>query len=227
MLKKLILTISLLFTLTGCLTIEENYTFKKNGSGSMEYVVDMSELGEMIKGLDALSEDKDKPKDDLGMLDLKDNIEQLSTIPGISKVKLQKAEWVQRISFRFNDLNALNSALNVLLPDSSGESHRFFAWEGSTLVRTNNRHAQELGAGLGQQEEALEGEEGGDLNMGALLSMMKYKYHFVFANNVDRTELADGLSNAATKPREVNVDTDWGVIARDPKALDLRITLHK
>jgi hypothetical protein len=128
--KKLILALGVLFTLTGCLTIEENYTFKKNGSGSMEYVVDMSELGEMVKGLDALSEDKDKPKDDLGMLDLKDNIEQLSTIPGISKVKLQKQEWVQRISFRFNDLNALNSALNVLLPDSSGESHRFFAWEG-------------------------------------------------------------------------------------------------
>ncbi|MBL7980739.1 MAG: hypothetical protein JNL52_02910 [Flavobacteriales bacterium] len=225
--KKLIIAVGLLFTLTGCLTIEENYNFKKNGSGTMEYVVDMSELGEMLKSFEALSEDKDKPKDDLGMLDLKDNLQKLSSLPGISKVKLKKEEWVQRISFKFNDLNALNSALNVLLPDSSGESHRFFAWEGNSLVRTNNRHAQELGAGLGQQEEALEGEEGGDLNMGALLSMMKYKYHFVFASNVDSTVVAEGLSNTATKPREVNVDTDWGIIARDPKALDLRITLRK
>jgi hypothetical protein len=225
--KNIFIALGLLFTLTGCLTIEEHYTFKKNGSGTMEYVVDMSELGEMLKSFDALTEDKDKPKEDLGMLDLKENLEKLSSIPGISKVKLKKEEWVQRISFRFNDLSALNSALNVLLPDSSGEAHRFFAWEGSTLVRTNNRHAQELGAGLGQQEEALEGEEGGDLNMGALLSMMKYKYHFMFANNVDSTEVAEGLSNTATKPREVNVDTDWGIIARDPKALDLRITLHK
>ncbi len=43
----------LLFVLLmqGCLTIEENYTFKKDGSGTMEYVVDMSEMADLMKGL--------------------------------------------------------------------------------------------------------------------------------------------------------------------------------
>ncbi|MBK9535574.1 MAG: hypothetical protein IPO10_10485 [Flavobacteriales bacterium] len=41
-----LLAVILLMFFTGCLTIEENYVFKKDGSGTMEYVVDLSEMGE-------------------------------------------------------------------------------------------------------------------------------------------------------------------------------------
>ena len=44
---------------TGCITIEENYTFKKDGSGTMEYVLDMSEMGELIKSLEGAAGEKD------------------------------------------------------------------------------------------------------------------------------------------------------------------------
>ncbi len=39
---------SMLVLLVGCITIEENYTFKKDGSGSMEYVVDLSSFAELM-----------------------------------------------------------------------------------------------------------------------------------------------------------------------------------
>lgn len=222
---RILLAGALVLCLTGCLTIEEHYTFKKNGSGTMTYVVDLSELGELMKGLEALSDEKKGNEEGLGMMDLKENITQLKAIPGLSKVKLYQKEWVQRISFHFKDINALNAALNVLLPDSSGAGHGFFAWEGNTLVRTNNRHAAELGAGLAEEEADSTGGE--DFDPQALLGMMKYKYSFSFSAPVSGVEVAEGVSTTREKPKQVDVATDWSVITRDPKALDLRITLNK
>lgn len=43
--------IGAIMLLSGCLTIEEHYTFKKDGSGTMEYVMDMSEIGSMMDAL--------------------------------------------------------------------------------------------------------------------------------------------------------------------------------
>ncbi|MCB0780956.1 MAG: hypothetical protein KDC03_15785, partial [Flavobacteriales bacterium] len=42
----------LVITLSGCITIEEHYTFKKNGSGSMEYVIDMSVMKELMDSME-------------------------------------------------------------------------------------------------------------------------------------------------------------------------------
>lgn len=129
--------------LTGCLTIEEHYTFKKDGSGSMEFVIDMSELKTMMEALDDGKGGKGGPDLDGGSMEMKDELDGLKAVPGISKVKHSNKDWVQKVSFRFKDIDALNGALNVLMPDSSGVQQRFFHWEGSTLVRTNNRHASE------------------------------------------------------------------------------------
>ncbi|MEZ4806557.1 MAG: hypothetical protein R2815_03685 [Flavobacteriales bacterium] len=215
---------------TGCLTIEENYTFKKNGSGTMEYVIDLSEMGELMKSIEGLGDSKDKSSmGDLGTMDMEEQVEALKKIPGIKKVKLNnKKEWVQRLSFAFNDLDALNAALNTLLPDSTGARHTFFAWEGNTLVRTNNRHAYELGAGMAGagEEEATEGEEE-SLDMSSMLETMKYKYSFKFADGVGNTTVAEGVKLETVGAKEVKMDTDFGVISKDPLALDLRIPLNK
>jgi len=40
-----LLLATFLVGLTGCITIEEQYSFKKNGSGTMTYVLDMREMG--------------------------------------------------------------------------------------------------------------------------------------------------------------------------------------
>jgi len=223
--KHVLAALALLFTLTGCLTIEENYTFKKNGGGSMEYVVDLSEMGDLLKGLEGLGGDKDKDDDGMGALDLKGDVDALKGLPGISKVKLSKKDWVQKISFQFKDIASLNAALNALMPDSSGVPHTFFAWEGNTLVRTNNDHARELGEGMGK-ETAEEGEEEG-ADMGAMLAMMKYRYSFSFPDDIATTENAEGVVREDPKANVVKLSTDWSVIANDPKALDLRISLNK
>jgi hypothetical protein len=205
----------------GCLTIEENYTFKKDGSGTMEYVVDLSAFADMMKSVKGLSGSADKD-DGMGEMDMKDEAGKLKGVPGISKVKVKEEQdgFVQRITFRFADVDALNRALNVLLPDSTGAGHGFFAWEGSTLVRTNNLHAAEMGSGLTP-------DEGDTLDMSGMLKSMMYKYSFTFDQAIGEVGLAPGVIREDPSPKQVKLSTDWSVIMADPKALDLRITVNK
>ncbi len=205
---------------TGCLTIEENYRFKKDGSGSMEYVVDMSEMADLMKGLPG---GKTEGKDDgIGRMDMQDDLGKLKKLPGIRKVKLKKEKdgFLQRLSFRFNDINALNAALNSLMPDSTGQQHEFFRWEGNALVRTNNRHADEMSSGMG-------GGSGDSTDMTSMLQSMHYKYSFRFADEISDAQVAQGMAKEADGSNGMKFNTDWSVISKDPTALDLRIVLKK
>ncbi len=219
-----IITILAVLAFTGCITIEENYTFKKDGSGTMEYVVDMSEIGDMMKAF----EDMDKSggaKDagDMGTMDMKAKMAELKNVPGIKKVKVNdKEKYVQRLKFAFADVTALNAALNQLMPDSTGTQHTFFTWEGNTLVRTNNQHARELGSGMGTDKDPSD-----TTDMTEMLATMKYKYSFAFADAISNTGVAEGMMKESPNEKSVKLNTDWSVIAKDPKALDLRIELNK
>ena len=206
---------------TGCLTIEENYTFKKNGSGTMEYVVDLSAMAEMMKSLDK-GDKKGDDKESPAAMGLEEQSKALKKLEGIKKVKLKQEEdgYIQRVSFAFTDLDALNRALNVLMPDSTGVQQTFFHWEGNTLVRVNNRHANEMGG-------EMTGGEGDSTDLSGMLESMKYKYSFKFPDAIRDVALADGVLREDPKPKEVQLSTDWSVIMKDPTALDLRITLDK
>ena len=95
-----LLPLLVLLAFTGCITIEENYAFKKNGSGTMEYVVDMSELGDMMKAFEELGKSAEKKDDGMGTVDLKDEMAQLKTLTGIKGVKVDdKKKFVQRLKF--------------------------------------------------------------------------------------------------------------------------------
>lgn len=225
-LRSLLAPVAGILLFSGCLTIEENYTFNKEGGGSMEYVVDISELGGMLDGLEALEEKGARGRvreRDTGRTDMKDMAARLRTLTGISKVKVRdKEEYVQRLSFRFKDLNALNGALNVIMPDSTGAPHTFFRWEGGTLVRTNNRHALEVGSDMG-----VDSAPGDSTDPTALLQRMHYKYSFAFPKSIRDRQVAGGVVQESPDPRKLLLDMDWSVIMRDPAALDLRITLEQ
>lgn len=214
----------LLIAFTGCITIEENYTFKKNGSGTMEYVVDMSQIGEMLKAFEDMGDGKGKEDKDAGLnqLDMKEQVSALKNVPGIKKVKLNnKDKYVQRVSFAFADLNALNAALNVLMEDSTDTQHTFFQWDGNTLVRRSNGHARDIGLGMGNEDPS------DTTDMTELLSSMKYKYRFTFQEPIANTEVAEGMAKESPDPRTVKLDTDFSVIGKDEKVLDLRIELKR
>ena len=222
MLRRTLLPVVLILSLSACLTIEENYTFKKDGSGTMEYVVDMSAMAEMMESMEKMTEGSGEDDDGMGEMDMKAEAEKLKTVLGVSKVKVNtKEKFVQRVSFKFKDIASLNGALNVLMPDSSGVQHTFYTWEGNTLVRTNNRHATDLGSDMGQ-------DAGTDsMDPTAFLQSMHYKFSFKFAQPITGRELAEGVVQESPNSKELKLDTDWSVIMKEPKTLDLRITLDR
>lgn len=219
--------------LSGCLTIEEHYTFKKDGSGTMEYVMDTSSLQDLFDSLGSMGEDGDGTiaKKKQGKESSGDNgpmagsmegaVAELKELPGIRKVKLktEKDGYVERISFAFANVEALNRALSVLMPDSTSAPQEFFRWEGNTLVRTNNRYAREIGKDVSTGEDTTGVQE--------MLSGMKYKMSFVFANGIGGVQAAQGMGKEQPKAKELELSTDFARIMEDPGALDLRITLDK
>ena len=213
---------------TGCITIEEHYTFKRNGSGTMEYVVDMTEMAEMMKSMDAMdkkAKGKDKSKDNdkeaPPAMGLEEQSKQLKGLEGVKKVKFKEESdgYLQRVAFAFKDLDALNRALNVLMPDSTGVQQTFFRWEGNTLIRNSNKHAKEMVGDITSDADSSD--------LSSMMESMKYKYSFKFQDAIRDITLADGVKREDPKPKQVNLSTDWSVIMKDPKALDMRITLDK
>lgn len=212
---------------SGCITIEEHYTFKKNGSGTMEYVMDMSTTKDVMdamgSGLEKARKKKEKQRrnDSPLVTGSDERVKQLKGLEGIKQVRMKDEEegYVQRISFAFKDLDALNRALNVLLADSSGVQQTFFHWEGNTLVRTNNQFARKLGDDMTGMADSTE--------LTSLLESMKYKYSFKFQDAIGDISTAGGMTRENPAPKQVNLTTDWSVIMKDPKALDLRIAVGK
>ncbi len=208
----------LLFVLQGCLTIEENYTFKKDGSGTMEYVVDLSEMAEMMKGFPGAAD----KNEDMGKMNMFDNVERMKKLPGIKKVKLKKEKdgFIQRVSFQFKDVASLNGALNVLMPDSVAGPCEFFKWEGNALVRTTNHYPKQMTSGTG-------GETGDSTDPTGILKMMHYKFDMRFAEELADVQVAEGVLKEPDGTKRVKLSTDYSVIDNDSTALNLRITLKK
>lgn len=209
---------------SGCITIEEHYTFKRNGSGTMEYVVDMSAFSDIADAFDSLGK-KHAPNtsaeldEGAPIMGMGEKVKELRAIQGITKVKNKEEHdgYLQRIGFAFSDLDALNKALNVLMPDSSGTWTEFFRWSGNELVRTNNHYAKDLG------DDMVEGVSSDE--MAEVLASMTYKFSFSFRQPVVGTQLPEGMTKEAPDAKKLELSTDWRAIALDPAALDLRIAV--
>lgn len=177
----LVTSCALLFT--GCITIEENYTFKKNGSGSMQYVMDMSELMSQLGAMMDLSQ-MEGGANPLGEKASFTKIgEKLKGIKGISGIKVEEdnKKYIYKIGFKFKNLQALNDALNkIIVEDSTGSKpyHTFFTQDGNTITR------QHFAAGGNMDMASLLGEEGESEYAQTMLEGMKYKINFTMPKEI-------------------------------------------
>lgn len=186
--KRLFGLLILLFTLslTSCLTIEEIYTFKSDGSGTMKYIIDMSEMASLMKSFQT---EEDSPTEmDSSMAEaaqeFEDKAAKLKAIKGISGVNnsADNENFVYTISFDFKDINSLNTALNEIMKDSADtQFHEYFKMKGKNLERSSllgNKMKEAMG--LGGEEESDEGAEMANM----MLEQMKYNLSFTFEDGV-------------------------------------------
>lgn len=194
--KKLIvtaLTASALF-LSGCITIFEKYSFNKDGSGSMEYLIDMKEMYDMIN---AFADEEQKNEMNLNET-FGETIPELSAIPGISNVQLTGTpeEYVFGIKYDFKDVAALNAALGVLLEKEQGKSDKYVDFNKKVFTRYY-KTSDEF------SKEALMGEEGGEgmdeSMVDEMLQGMKYKIYVNMPGKVKSVKTEAGYTMEGDK----------------------------
>ncbi|MEL6194901.1 MAG: hypothetical protein AAFR66_22765, partial [Bacteroidota bacterium] len=165
---RLTLLLLLSLSLSSCITIIESYTFHKDGSGQMEYIVDMSEISALMKMGGGMEEQDDLMGQSKEELDKK-----LAGIQGISNATtfFDEDEYMFTVSFDFSSPDALNQALNDVLQIKSEE--KIFHWNGSMISRKHQADTQM------ELLNELKGDEQSEMVM-SLFKDMKYicKYQF-------------------------------------------------
>jgi hypothetical protein len=213
-----ILLLSGILMLSGCITVEEHYTFKKNGSGSMEYVVDMSALAEMMEAFEDMGSGEDGGESTDDKLELVKDLDELESLDGISKVHLTDEKLVSRVSFRFDGIESLNKALNVLMPDSTGAEHTFFTMDGHTIKRIHNNRS-ELGNDMADKDEEVDSTE--------MLRSMKYRIFVKGSPAVQVSGYGDEVAVTRESKKQVTMEADFKMLDENPSALNVQFDLSK
>ncbi|TAF32785.1 MAG: hypothetical protein EAZ57_07595 [Cytophagales bacterium] len=116
----------LLFTavfLTSCFEVREEFDIKSDGSGSYKFVLDMSQIGAMMKGMQESLPDSAKQEDPTSQLGNVNGVkfESVNEIKGISNaVEINdKDNYIFGGQFDFANIEALNKALSLISKDST------------------------------------------------------------------------------------------------------------
>lgn len=114
------IAIFLAFALSSCLTIEDHYTLKANGSGTMKSIYDMSEMKGLMQM--AMSESEEgNPMDEINFEDIAVGLRGMDGISNVSAVD-DKEAYIFEVQFDFDNMEALNTALVALGRESNEES---------------------------------------------------------------------------------------------------------
>ncbi len=168
-----------LVVLSGCITIFEKYTIHANGTGTMEYIIDMTEMYEMMASFSDSSEAMESP----GINEsLQEAIPGLNEIEGISNVAItgDGSEYIAGIKFDFKNADALNLAIGVLFNREDDAGIKYVALKGKTFTRFNQT-SKEF-----NKEELLGSEELDEETMKMILESMKYNISVSFDKNVKK-----------------------------------------
>ncbi len=130
----------ILVSLSSCLEITEQVRMHDNGSGQLTFTVDMSEAKPLLEMAERFSDDTnpDEVSGDLktGMTDAH---KRLQSVKGIHHPTLIKSEngLLSGITFEFDNVDALNKAMNALQKNDNKEYEQYFGWDGKQLHRLN------------------------------------------------------------------------------------------
>ena len=201
--KKILASVIILALLQSCITIEENYKFNKNGSGSLEYVIDMSELGDLMGDME--SDDADINDKQKNSMDSIYNI--LVGMDNLKNIKNNSEEWISRIEFDFQDLDALNAALKVLNNDAATWTKSGKRWTRSQL----KSDAMPLDGGSEDEELAT-----------GMLESMEY---IVTVRSSKKISGYEGNQDAykSTGKKSIEVKTNFSDLIEDPQILSFSI----
>lgn len=179
---------ALLFLVSSCLDIQESIYMRDNGSGKFALTVNLENMESLLQLIGKYSKEGEGSKDILANSDINfdDLKEQLEKQPGISKVKTiqENNSKLLGIAFEFDDVNALNHALQEINDQKSKTKRDYFSYSKGQLIRFNTLgikdHVQrEIDMGI---DLSIDG-----VMLGGLLKEMTYTTKYTFERPVRKT----------------------------------------
>lgn len=188
---KKFLSLSLVFAsallLTACFEIKQKVNINRNGSGEYTFVFGLGELGIMAKqAAEKKGEEVDIMKAD--KLDLQDKIDLLNAEDGISGAEIwgDNEEMTINLSFKFEDIDALNRGAQIAFGDSTGPVEQtLFSAKGEDEFTFHGYDfiMDQMGSKMGGEQ---------DSSMEAMARMMlqdvSLTTEMTFAEEVDKTD---------------------------------------
>ena len=106
--------ISCLLLFTSCITIEESYSFKEDGSGSCSFVINMSQMKKIMETMSGAIEGSEPAT--LRAMDFNIYKDTLSKTKGITniKTKLDNTNYQFELTYDFSSNETLNNAMNII-----------------------------------------------------------------------------------------------------------------
>lgn len=185
-----------IFISSGCFTVTEEITLRKNGSGTSRVTIDMSGMMGMLS---AFIPDSLKESMDLNQL-MSTDMGKFTTVSGISNVRSERlSEYAYAISYDFANTEALNKAqaLSNETDTGFGKMDTKFTFKKGKLCRQTDYSSSET---ADEEEHSLEDSK-------ELFAMMgEPKYTVIY-------HLPSKVKKASVKGVDAKVDKDGSTIS--------------
>ena len=171
--------------LTSCFRIEERVIFSKDGSGIFGLEIDMSEskyVLNMAKNLSALY-DGGSPDEKINR-SLSRTLGYLEKTQGISATQLIKNDddFIYELTFSFNDVNALNTAITQFIRKEDRKDEVFFRLDKKRFERTGAINIYEMV----ERETQNEKSKISGIDPGIVFRDVTYTTHYIFDQKVKK-----------------------------------------
>jgi len=193
-----------LLLLTSCITIFEKYKINADGSGTLEYIIDMSEMYEMMAAFSDSTEEMDMSSFDESM---QGALPGLNAINGISNIELTgtPSKFISGVKFDFNNSDALNKAMAVLFmnEENTSDDAKYVEIKGKNFTRFG------LTSKDFNKEALLGAEEMDEETMKTMLESLKYKVSVEFEKPVKKVT---SIAVFIQEKNSVSIETNFSEI---------------
>lgn len=182
-------------SLSSCFEIIEEIHYKKNGSGSFKFYMDLSQMKELMA---SMGEEESEPSD-MGQ-DFADDVERIQDIKGLTNVKQINDEenYYFGLSFDFNNLESLNKGLSEVFKGEEEEEATdkvFYKGDKKSLQRIDANNVRDMMLNAFTEGEEMDEETKSAM---AMFAEAGYTIRYTF----DRT-----VKSASNKEAEVKGKT--------------------
>lgn len=203
-------------SLTSCLTISESYYFAKDGSGKMQFLVDMSQMSGLLNYAD--QERESSSVEDLSFVEV---VKQLKQIDGIYEVRLldDPSTYQWGIAYEFANTIALNKALNVLLMKEGNQGfHPFVEYHGQQFVSQHKFDKFQIRERLSSDERLAPIVE-------QVMKQMNYQIRYEFAQPIKAVYAKQEVRLKGKKPKSLDLESSLWDMEGNTQILDATLIL--